>query len=77
MEELLGFGGGLLAVVLFLVLVAISILWIILPFAVFGVKGRLDGIRAEAERTNELLTDVIKFQKALLSEARSTEIGDN
>lgn len=46
-----GFGQsvGLLAMILGLV---IAILWIALPFAVFGIKKRLDAILVELKRIN-------------------------
>ena len=44
------FGGIYLAVVLFLVVLAI--LWFFLPFAIFGTKAKLDLLIQEMKRTN-------------------------
>jgi hypothetical protein len=54
-NELLGVGGGLLVVVLALFLVFLSVLWILMPFAVLGIKRRLDRLIDCTERTNVLL----------------------
>lgn len=44
------FGAGI-----FLFAALLAILWILVPFAVFGVKGRLDRLIAEQRRTNDLI----------------------
>lgn len=46
--------GGLYAVVV-LFLVVLAILWVIMPFAIFGTKGKLDELIREAKKTNQLL----------------------
>ena len=46
--ELLGL--GVFGVVLFIFAIIIGILWIILPFAVFGVKDKLDTMIRYTER---------------------------
>ena len=33
----------------------IAVLWLFVPFAIFGLKPRLDALIAEQKRTNELL----------------------
>ncbi len=38
---------------------ALGVLWFLLPFAVFGIKARLDAQIAEQERTNRLLRELI------------------
>lgn len=45
-----------LAFLIFAVIVAI--LWIILPFALFGLKGRLDGVITELQKMNENIKDL-------------------
>lgn len=55
MAEFLTSGFGLL-LVLFLIILAI--LWFILPFAIFGIKNRLDLLIAETQVTNRLLTEI-------------------
>ena len=48
---------GLLFLLLFFILVLI---WIVLPFAVFGIKDLLREIIEEQKKTNELLKDLLK-----------------
>ena len=48
---------GLLFLFLFFILVLI---WIVLPFAVFGIKDLLREIIAEQKKTNELLKGTLK-----------------
>lgn len=38
---------------MFLLIALLAILWIALPFAVFGIKGRLDDIIKQLKRLNE------------------------
>lgn len=47
--------GGLTALAIVVFLVILSIVWILLPFAIFGTKPLLRQIASEAQRTNELL----------------------
>lgn len=51
--EMEGIQLGYLLGALFLLLLAI--LWIVLPFAVFGIKGRLDALIKESEELNQRL----------------------
>ncbi len=51
MSEMLG-GIGIFGI---LFLVVLAILWFFLPFAVFGIKERLDNQIKEQKKTNELL----------------------
>ena len=46
-EELAGLGA-----LFWLFMVVLAILWIALPFAVFGIKGRLDTIIRELKKLN-------------------------
>jgi len=41
--------GGLLGIVVVILVVIMSVLWFILPFAVFGIKDRLDRLIAEIQ----------------------------
>jgi hypothetical protein len=50
--------GGLFAIVATLFLIVVGILWIILPFAVFGLKSRLERVHESNERTNTLLNQI-------------------
>ena len=56
MAEVLG-GLGLFWIIF---LVALGVLCFLLPFAVFGIKGRLDAQIAEQEKTNQLLIKLIE-----------------
>ena len=47
-----GFGQSIGPLMMMLVLV-ITVLWIALPFAVFGIKKRLDAILVEMKRMND------------------------
>ena len=60
--------GGGVVVLIFLILV--FILWFLLPFAVFGVKGKLNNIIDEAKKTNRLLNEI----KEELTDNRTKEI---
>jgi hypothetical protein len=51
MEALMDIG-----VVSTIVIFVLVIVWIILPFAIFGIKSRLDNILLELKKTNALLT---------------------
>ena len=58
MDGLAGLAGlpiGLFAVVLLAVLLVLVVLWIALPFALFGTKPLLRQLIAEQKRTNEIL----------------------
>lgn len=48
--------------------VILSILWILVPFAVFGIKGLLRQLIVEQRRTNELLANLAQRQQ-IVSEA--------
>lgn len=52
------FFGGMSAIVI-IFLIILSILWFLLPFAVFGIKGKLDEIIEEKKKTNQLLKDLV------------------
>lgn len=52
MNDATGMMGGF-AVIWMIVGLAIAILWIALPFAVFGIKRRLDAILVELRRLND------------------------
>jgi hypothetical protein len=63
MAEVIG-GIGLFWVVF---LIALGVLWFLLPFAVFGIKARLDRQIVEQERTNQLLVELIESNNRLNS----------
>jgi biopolymer transport protein ExbB/TolQ len=49
------FGSPALVLFVMLFLVVLGILWFLLPFAVFGVKDRLDQLIRLQSKTNELM----------------------
>jgi flagellar basal body-associated protein FliL len=53
MESLAGLYG--IAIIFLLVL---AVLWFLLPFAVFGIKPKIDEVLAEVKQTNNILKDV-------------------
>lgn len=64
MNEILG-GLGVFWV---LFLVVLALLWFILPFAVFGIKDRLDKLIKEQATTNKLLTKMTEKDKQVPDE---------
>jgi len=50
---------GALGVFLILLGVAGLILWIVLPFSVFGIKGLIREVLLEQKKTNELLKEIL------------------
>lgn len=52
--------GGMTMLVLFVFLLVLVVLWILMPFAIFGTKDRLDALIAEAKRHNALLAEILK-----------------
>jgi ABC-type sulfate transport system permease component len=41
--------------------IIVLILWVFLPFAVFGTKPKIDELIVEAKETNRLLGEIIKL----------------
>ena len=52
---------GILMLFACLLSVAILVLWVLLPFAVFGIKRRLDSLIWHQRRTNELIEQTKDF----------------
>ena len=50
--------GGYVVVVLVILAVIVAILWIFLPFAVFGIKDLARQMITEQKRTNAILVEV-------------------
>ncbi len=46
---------GLIGAIFFIIL---AILWVLVPFAIFGIKPKLSALLKEQQRTNELLTAI-------------------
>ncbi len=55
MEGMGALFSGIFGIVIFLFLLVLAILWFILPFAIFGIKPKLDMILQELDKTNKLL----------------------
>ncbi len=64
--------GPFLALGAVIVFVVLALEWFFLPFAIFGIKTRLDAIRRTSEKTNVLLESLLK--EALI--AHSASIAD-
>jgi hypothetical protein len=54
---------GGLSVVLALVVLAAMVLWVILPFAIFGIKGHLVHIRFELSEARKVATAALEESK--------------
>ena len=64
-------GLGVVSGVWFIFLVVISIVWLVLPFAIFGIKPRLD-------ENNKLLSDVlIQLRNANQNSIRNRQTIEN
>lgn len=55
---LTGLAGPLLVVIVAVFFIILCVLWVILPFAVFGIKDRLNKLVTETNLQNQLLTEV-------------------
>ena len=55
MEQWFGVGSGIVGLLFGFLMLLLAVLWIALPFAVFGLKGRLDRLIKATEKTNEIL----------------------
>ncbi|MBI3398435.1 MAG: hypothetical protein HY026_04285 [Deltaproteobacteria bacterium] len=51
---------GAFGILFFLLLFVLLILWIILPFSIFGIKDLLREAIEEQKKTNEILKDILK-----------------
>lgn len=58
--------GGLLGLVVGIFLLVLAILWFILPFAIFGIKPKLDMILTDLNKTNKLLASYGSVSKVSL-----------
>jgi hypothetical protein len=62
-EDLLGpFGQG--ASIVLMIIAVTWVLWVFLPFAVFGIKGRLDMMIGQQREIIKLLTEAKKTREA-------------
>lgn len=56
--------GGVVMLMLGLLILVIAVLWILMPFAIFGTKDVLRQILAEQKKTNEILIAEAKRVRA-------------
>jgi hypothetical protein len=54
-DHFFNIGGGVLVVVVAVFCLVLAILWILLPFAVFGIKSKMDKLILQNYKTNALL----------------------
>ena len=60
MDEFIVGGSVFLTLAIGLFILFVAVLWVLLPFAVFGIKRRLDKIIVENERSNSLLRSMAR-----------------
>ena len=60
------FFGDIMALIILPFLLVAAIIWIILPFAIFGIKGRLDRLIIEQFNTNKWLKYISEQNQAIL-----------
>ena len=60
MDEFIVGGSIFLTLAIWLFMLFVAVLWVLLPFAVFGIKRRLDKILVENERSNSLLRSMAR-----------------
>lgn len=76
MNELLSGGMGILGIVIFVFLLALAILWFLLPFAIFGTKDKLNTLIAESRQINVELARVtaeLQATRALIATPRTVQ----
>ena len=65
-----------LSVVLTILAIIVLVLWIFLPFAVFGLKPIVQQLLTEVKRTNTLLADLVANSEAMrTAAANATSVG--
>ncbi|MEJ2566113.1 MAG: hypothetical protein P8164_06745 [Gammaproteobacteria bacterium] len=69
-------GGGFGFVIAIFILV-ILILWVLLPFAIFGLKARLNDIKTELQHTNQKLQLIANELNARQSNASGSNKGNS
>ena len=70
MDNIFGIGGFFL-LIFWVFVVVLVLLWLVLPFAIFGIKSRLERIEMQSGETNRLLGEILKFQNSILTELRT------
>jgi hypothetical protein len=64
---------GTFAIVVYIFLLGVAVLWFFLPFAIFGIRPRLDVAIRENERTNAYLEAIIGELNALRRDKKITD----
>jgi ABC-type uncharacterized transport system permease subunit len=69
---------GTVALIYAIIMLTLGVLWFLLPFAVFGMKPKLDAMLVEMRKANALLESMARQQAELLQQqkmARAREVG--
>ncbi len=67
------FFGSTLGLIFMIFMLIVGILWFLMPFAVFGIKARLDEHLKEVKQTNRLLTQIAEASKAKTARAPAAD----
>ena len=59
---------GMVGLVLLFLFTLILVLWLVLPFSIFGVKGLIREAIEEQRRTNALLSEILKAIESIRKE---------
>ena len=73
MNDLAAAFGGTAVLFGCLFIICLAVLWAILPFAVFGIKHRLDLIRWEQQQTNRWLKYLADMEEAKRKEGETIQ----
>ena len=66
--------GGVFGIIFFVFLVVLAILWIMLPFAVFAIRHRIDAMLKESRHTNAHLKALIELQGGVAPAAPAVDL---
>ena len=55
-------GSGIVALIYVIIMLTLAVLWFFLPFAVFGMKPKLDAMLIEMRKDNALLESIASQQ---------------
>ena len=68
MGDVIGGGLGAFGLVVFLFLLALAVLWFLLPFAIFGIKDKLAAQIHESQKVNAELSRIAAEMLAIRTE---------
>jgi hypothetical protein len=71
MDSNTAMGYGVLGMVAIVIGVILSLLWILIPFAIFGIKPRLETLIAEQRRGNQLAETIVNQNAQLFPRIES------